>query len=82
MLGGPHVTLMPDEAQDHADVIFIGVAEALPFTSHCLLTCPGLETPSTRAHKPERPSGYASRRKCENWNVFRFCQAGPFDSCN
>jgi len=27
-LGGPHVTLMPDEAQTHADVIFIGEAEA------------------------------------------------------
>jgi radical SAM superfamily enzyme YgiQ (UPF0313 family) len=26
-LGGPHVTLMPDEAQAHADVIFIGEAE-------------------------------------------------------
>ena len=27
-LGGPHVTLMPDEAQAHADVIFVGEAEA------------------------------------------------------
>ena len=27
VLGGPHVTLMPDEAQTHADVIFIGEAE-------------------------------------------------------
>jgi len=27
VLGGPHVTLMPDEAQDHADVIFVGEAE-------------------------------------------------------
>ena len=27
-LGGPHVTLMPDEAQAHADVIFIGEAES------------------------------------------------------
>jgi radical SAM superfamily enzyme YgiQ (UPF0313 family) len=26
-LGGPHVTLMPDEAQQHADVIFVGEAE-------------------------------------------------------
>jgi radical SAM superfamily enzyme YgiQ (UPF0313 family) len=26
-LGGPHVTLVPDEAQAHADVIFIGEAE-------------------------------------------------------
>ncbi len=26
-LGGPHVTLMPDEAQAHADAIFIGEAE-------------------------------------------------------
>ena len=26
-LGGPHVTLQPDEAQAHADVIFIGEAE-------------------------------------------------------
>ncbi len=26
-LGGPHVTLVPDEAQEHADVIFIGEAE-------------------------------------------------------
>jgi len=26
-LGGPHVTLMPDEAQTHADVIFVGEAE-------------------------------------------------------
>jgi radical SAM superfamily enzyme YgiQ (UPF0313 family) len=26
-LGGPHVTLMPEEAQSHADVIFIGEAE-------------------------------------------------------
>ena len=29
VLGGPHVTLMPDEAQAHADVIFIGEAESL-----------------------------------------------------
>jgi radical SAM superfamily enzyme YgiQ (UPF0313 family) len=28
VLGGPHVTLVPDEAQAHADVIFIGEAEA------------------------------------------------------
>ena len=28
VLGGPHVTLMPDEAQAHADVIFIGEAES------------------------------------------------------
>ncbi len=27
-LGGPHVTLLPDEAQVHADVIFIGEAES------------------------------------------------------
>ena len=27
-LGGPHVTLMPDEAQEHADVIFVGEAES------------------------------------------------------
>lgn len=27
-LGGPHVTLMPDEAQSHADVILVGEAEA------------------------------------------------------
>jgi radical SAM superfamily enzyme YgiQ (UPF0313 family) len=27
VLGGPHVTLMPEEAQAHADVIFIGEAE-------------------------------------------------------
>jgi radical SAM superfamily enzyme YgiQ (UPF0313 family) len=28
VFGGPHVTLMPDEAQAHADVIFVGEAEA------------------------------------------------------
>src|SRR3974377_1332722 len=27
-LGGPHVTLVPDEAQVHADVIFVGEAES------------------------------------------------------
>ena len=27
-MGGPHVTLMPEEAQMHADVIFIGEAES------------------------------------------------------
>jgi radical SAM superfamily enzyme YgiQ (UPF0313 family) len=27
-LGGPHVTLLPDEAQEHADVIFVGEAES------------------------------------------------------
>ncbi len=27
VLGGPHVTLLPDEAQLHADVIFVGEAE-------------------------------------------------------
>jgi radical SAM superfamily enzyme YgiQ (UPF0313 family) len=27
VLGGPHVTLMPEEAQAHADVIFVGEAE-------------------------------------------------------
>lgn len=26
-LGGPHVTLMPEEAREHADVIFVGEAE-------------------------------------------------------
>jgi radical SAM superfamily enzyme YgiQ (UPF0313 family) len=29
VLGGPHVTLMPDEAQAHADVIVVGEAEEL-----------------------------------------------------
>jgi len=29
VLGGPHVTLLPDEARQHADVIFIGEAEGL-----------------------------------------------------
>jgi len=28
VLGGPHVTLLPDEAQAHADAIFVGEAEA------------------------------------------------------
>ena len=28
VLGGPHATLMPDEAQAHADVIFVGEAES------------------------------------------------------
>ncbi len=28
-MGGPHVTLLPDEAGQHADVIFIGEAEGL-----------------------------------------------------
>ena len=28
VLGGPHVTLMPEEAQAHADVIFVGEAES------------------------------------------------------
>ena len=27
-MGGPHVTLLPDEAQAHADVIFVGEAES------------------------------------------------------
>lgn len=27
-VGGPHVTLLPDEAQQHADVVFVGEAEA------------------------------------------------------
>jgi hypothetical protein len=27
VLGGPHVTLLPEEAQGHADVIFVGEAE-------------------------------------------------------
>jgi radical SAM superfamily enzyme YgiQ (UPF0313 family) len=29
VLGGPHVTLLPSEACDHADVIFVGEAEGL-----------------------------------------------------
>jgi radical SAM superfamily enzyme YgiQ (UPF0313 family) len=29
VLGGPHVTLVPDEAAEHADTIFIGEAEGL-----------------------------------------------------
>lgn len=29
VMGGPHVTLLPDEAAQHADVIFIGEAEGL-----------------------------------------------------
>jgi radical SAM superfamily enzyme YgiQ (UPF0313 family) len=29
VMGGPHVTLMPDEARLHADVIFVGEAEGL-----------------------------------------------------
>ena len=28
VLGGPHVTLLPDEAQEYADVIFVGEAES------------------------------------------------------
>jgi radical SAM superfamily enzyme YgiQ (UPF0313 family) len=28
VMGGPHVTLLPDEAQAHADVIFVGEAES------------------------------------------------------
>ena len=28
VLGGPHVTLMPEEAQAHADVVFVGEAES------------------------------------------------------
>jgi radical SAM superfamily enzyme YgiQ (UPF0313 family) len=29
VLGGPHVTLLPQEAREHADVIFVGEAEGL-----------------------------------------------------
>ncbi len=29
VMGGPHVTLLPDEARQHADVIFVGEAEGL-----------------------------------------------------
>lgn len=29
VMGGPHVTLLPEEARQHADVIFIGEAEGL-----------------------------------------------------
>jgi radical SAM superfamily enzyme YgiQ (UPF0313 family) len=29
VMGGPHVTLLPDEAKQHADVIFIGEAEEI-----------------------------------------------------
>lgn len=29
VMGGPHVTLLPEEAQQHADVIFVGEAEGL-----------------------------------------------------
>ena len=29
VMGGPHVTLLPDEAGRHADVIFVGEAEGL-----------------------------------------------------
>lgn len=29
VMGGPHVTLLPDEAAQHADVVFIGEAEVL-----------------------------------------------------
>jgi radical SAM superfamily enzyme YgiQ (UPF0313 family) len=29
VLGGPHVTLLPEEAEQHADVIFVGEAEGL-----------------------------------------------------
>jgi len=29
VMGGPHVTLLPDEASQHADVIFVGEAEGL-----------------------------------------------------
>ena len=29
VMGGPHVTLMPEEAGQHADVIFVGEAEGL-----------------------------------------------------
>jgi radical SAM superfamily enzyme YgiQ (UPF0313 family) len=28
VMGGPHVTLLPDEAQTHADVVFVGEAES------------------------------------------------------
>ena len=29
VMGGPHVTLVPEECRQHADVIFIGEAEGL-----------------------------------------------------
>ena len=29
VMGGPHVTLLPEEASQHADVIFVGEAEGL-----------------------------------------------------
>ena len=28
-MGGPHVTVLPEEARQHADVIFVGEAEGL-----------------------------------------------------
>jgi radical SAM superfamily enzyme YgiQ (UPF0313 family) len=41
VLGGPHVTLMPEEAQAHADVIFVGEAESHwpQFLRHFELGC-------------------------------------------
>src|ERR1019366_7381470 len=44
VLGGPHVTRMPDEAQAHADVIFVGEFEAGPHRPrYCSTEAPTLE---------------------------------------
>jgi radical SAM superfamily enzyme YgiQ (UPF0313 family) len=62
VLGGPHVTLMPDEAQRHADAIFVGEAEsqwprflAQFETGHydaryCCLEPPALDSAPTSRH--------------------------------
>jgi len=43
-IGGPHVTLLPDEAQAHADVIFVGEANLTGRNSCATLTRGGTAT--------------------------------------
>jgi radical SAM superfamily enzyme YgiQ (UPF0313 family) len=74
VLGGPHVTLLPDEAQQHAEVIFVGEAEPhwVQFlndfergqyeTCYCPITPPTLDhVPQARKHLYHRCDYTAGR---------------------
>jgi radical SAM superfamily enzyme YgiQ (UPF0313 family) len=75
-LGGPHVTLMPDEAQKHADVVFVGEVEStwpqflkdfeegMQAPRYCSVDIPTLE------HAPMARKDLFHRRDCTGGGMF------------
>jgi radical SAM superfamily enzyme YgiQ (UPF0313 family) len=88
VLGGPHVTLLPEEAALHADVIFVGEAEGLwetflnDFERGAYLPVYRRETPPTLERVPMARKEFFHRRDLTNGVLFasRGCP-GRCDFC-